>query len=151
MPKITIRPGKCNREVYAQLRRLEKKTRRGVQNAMLEMRTELKKTAVEDMKKPKHGRWYRVYVGKGGRRLKRPRMHRASAKGESPAILTGALAKSIHSTIKFGTLMTFGANTPYARRHELGGRRYLLRAISERRGDIRNWFERELRKELRSF
>ena len=148
MPKITIRPGKNNRAVYRHIKRMPAKVRRGIQNAMLEMKKELKKTAIEDMKKPKHGRLYFVYVGKGGKRLKRGRWHRASRKGESPAILTGALSKSINSRIKYGSLLTFGANTPYARKHELGGRRYLLRAISQRRGEIKNWFRRELEKEL---
>jgi len=147
---MTIRPGKDNKAVYRQLKRMPQKVRRGIQNAMLQMKKDLKKTAIEDMKKPKHGRTYLVYVGRGGKRLKRGRLHRASRKGESPAILTGALAKSINSRIKFGHLLTFGANTPYARKHELGGRRYLLRAISQRRGEIKNWFRTELERELRS-
>jgi hypothetical protein len=72
------------------------------------------KTLVADAKReidtqPKHGRIYKKYFGVKGR-LKRPRLHVASAPGEAPAVITGNLRKSIDFTV--GNMsMTFGVDT----------------------------------------
>jgi hypothetical protein len=112
------------------------------------MRTDLEKDTVAEMKKPKHGNVYKVYRGRGGRKLKKGRLHRASSKDETPAVLTGALMKSLGFTYKRGHILTYGANTPYARRWELSGRRYLIRTIRKKDGEIKRWYNLEIQKSL---
>lgn len=146
---LKITSGLGNKAAFKILKRTARNTKRGIQKAHLQMKNELKKTADEGMAEPKSGRTYKVYVGRGGKRLRRPRLHRASAHGEMPAILTGALKKSLGFELKNGSILTFGANTPYARRHELKGQRsYLLKSIRKNRRNNINWYEKEIEKAI---
>ncbi len=146
---LSIVHGKGNCRAFKQLKGIARNTKRGVQKAHLQMKGELKKTTVEGMEESKSGRTYRVYVGRGGRRLKRPALHRASAHGEMPAVLTGALKKSLGFRVKHGSILTYGASTPYARRHELKGQRsYLLRSIRKNRRNNINWYNKEIEKSI---
>lgn len=102
------------------------------------------------MNAPKHGRIYQVSVGRRGRILKKLRAHQASAAGESPAVITGKLRKSVYFKVEGVNQLRIGADTPYARILELGGnagrkgrsriarRSYLIRPILEGRRDIIN-------------
>jgi len=102
------------------------------------------------MNEPKHGRIYPVSVGRGGRVLKRLRMHQASRAGESPAVISGELRKSVYFRVEGSNQLRIGADTPYARILELGGRtgrrkaayiarrNYLIRPILQSRRDIVN-------------
>jgi hypothetical protein len=71
--------------------------------------------AERNFREPKSGRVYDVYIG--GMRRK----HQASAPGEAPAILTGALDRSLDVTKVRLYHWRFSARTPYARRLEWGG------------------------------
>jgi phage gpG-like protein len=102
------------------------------------------------MNEPKHGRIYQVSVGRKGRILKKLRAHQASRAGESPAVITGELRKSVYFKVEGANHLRIGADTPYARILELGGnagknrrsriarRSYLIRPILESRRDIIN-------------
>ncbi len=102
------------------------------------------------MNEPKHGRIYAVGIGRKGKILKRMRLHQASRAGESPAVITGELRKSVYFRAEGANQLRIGANTPYARILELGGntgknhrsriarRNYLIRPILESRRDIIN-------------
>lgn len=102
----------------------------------------------QEMNKPKHGRTYLVSVGRGGRKLQRLRQHVASRAGESPAVITGKLRDSVYFRVEGSNHLRIGANTPYARILELGGktgrnhasyiarRNYLKRPILNSRRDI---------------
>ncbi len=102
------------------------------------------------MNEPKHGRVYPVAVGRGGRILKRLRLHQASRAGESPAVISGELRESVYFRVEGSNFLRIGANTPYARILELGGwagrrkaayiarRNYLIRPILQSRRDIVN-------------
>lgn len=69
----------------------------------------------EMTKKGRSGRTYKIYRGLGGRLLKKPRLHQASAVGEFPAVITGAFRKSVDFKVQ-GLKLTFGSG--------LGGLKY---------------------------
>lgn len=75
---------------------------------------------------PKTGRWYYVPELK--------RLHRASAPGQSPANMTGRLAKSADYLTRNHQEMEVGERAPYAKFLELGTRKmkprqHLVRAV----------------------
>ena len=116
------------------LRQFEKKNRRAINNGFIMAKPFIKGFTLQKMRETKHGRKYKIYVGRNGRRLKRPRIHTASTWTETPAILTGALSKSLGFEMKYGMILTYGADTPYARRHELEyGRSYIGTTVKNRR------------------
>jgi len=92
----------------------------------------------EGMHKPKHGRTY-IINGK---------KHTASAGGESPAIISGALENSVGYKIR-GDDMDFGAgdeNIDYAKFLELGtvkmeSRSFIVKAVEENFKEIKIEFE----------
>jgi hypothetical protein len=64
----------------------------------------------KDMKAPKSGRAYKVYRGKRGGKVKKPRIHVASAPSETPAIITGKFRKSVDFAVRGNRTLEFGAN-----------------------------------------
>jgi hypothetical protein len=160
---LRIVPRKGNKKTRLHVKRMPERTRRGVQNAFNEIKKDLKKDAQADMRRKKSGRVYLTYVGRGGRRLKNPRKHRASARGETPAVLTGALSKSLGYVQKYGISLSFGADTPYARFHERfprgksgaslspGWRSYLLRTINSNRRNTKKSLETNIETAVKSW
>lgn len=63
----------------------------------------------KDMKAPKSGRTYKVYRGVSGK-LKKPKLHVASAPRETPAIITGKFRKSVDFAVRGNRTLEFGAN-----------------------------------------
>ena len=63
----------------------------------------------KDMKAPKGGRTYKVYRGVSGK-LKKPKLHVASAPSETPAIITGKFRKSVDFAVRGNRTLEFGAN-----------------------------------------
>jgi hypothetical protein len=63
---------------------------------------------LQDMKKPKSGREYPVYFGVRGR-LKKPKLKRASAESETPAIRTGEFRKSINFIVRGNRTLEWGS------------------------------------------
>lgn len=63
----------------------------------------------KDMKAPKSGRTYKVYRGVSGK-LKKPKLHVASAPSETPAIITGKFRKSVDFAVRGNRTLEFGAN-----------------------------------------
>lgn len=130
------------------IRSISAKTRLGINRAFTKAKKDLKDYTLQKMKERKSGRTYRVYVGKGGRPLRRPRLHVASSKTEMPAILTGKLSKSLAFTQKYGHILTYGANTDYARRWEKSARSYILRTIKAKQKQIQNDIQEEIKRNL---
>lgn len=82
----------------------------------------------------KTGRLYLVSVGRGGKRLKKPRKHIASGPDEYPAVITGDLRASVGFQVYGFDTMELGANTEYAKDLEVGRgrikpRRYLEQTV----------------------
>ena len=84
--KLIIDPS--TEKVFRDLNKLPQEIKRGIRRgAYLVGKSLVKDTRREMNIKPKTGRTYIVYKGLGGRKLKRPRVHIASAPlKESPAV-----------------------------------------------------------------
>jgi hypothetical protein len=98
-----ITEGASNADIRRHIRELDRKLARGIRQGFFKVGSLLKTTAREQMmEKPKHGRLYRI---KRGSRIKN---HMASASGETPANVSGALRKSIGFEPS-GMILVFGA------------------------------------------
>lgn len=113
---ITIAEEPGNAREHRRIASLEVKTYRGIRQGWYRAGQKMRAEAQQNiLKGPKTGRLYRV----PGRK----RRHRASAPGESPANLTGALRKSVGYEIRGVEQFEFGyRDTKYGRRLELGDR-----------------------------
>lgn len=111
------------------------------------------------LEKPKHGRLYKI------KRLKRIKLHRASAPGETPANLTGSLRKSIDFDVIGKEELQFGSKEIFLNRKGMppgviyGGylekgtkkmepRPYLITSIKNKEAAIQTHFEREIKRSL---
>lgn len=92
---MIIEPGKQNKAVLRHIKRIPISTKRGISKAFLEIGPDVIQNAQEFMQRPKTGVVRTVYWSTAGRRLKKGRRHRASAKGEPPAIVSGELFRSM--------------------------------------------------------
>lgn len=139
---MTLTPGPGNTEVIRELSIQGSITESNIRQAWFEIGRKLVNDARRFIRTgPKTGRLYRI---KG-----RKRLHRASRVGESPANLTGTLARSINFKIRGWRTMEFGAATPYARRLESDepdglDRPYLIRAIDANDDLVTEAFERRM-------
>jgi len=145
---IKFSPDDTNKHVLNHLKMMPRSTKKGISNAFIDIGNNLVKSAETSMSKSKHGRWYTVYVSPSGRRLKRGRRHRASKKGESPAILSGRLMRSLGFNRKTFTTLTFGAGVEYAKYLELGGRSFLLESINTNERNTTNYFEQNMMRSI---
>lgn len=100
---------------------LTKNTKQGIRKAFYFIGKDLKKESVRLInQKPKSGRFYIINVGIGGKALKSPRIHQASAPNEAPAVITGKLRKSISFNVHNFNQLEFGSNVEYGKYLELG-------------------------------
>lgn len=78
----------------------------GIRRGLLEVAPEIERQVTLLIKSPpKTGRYYNI----GGR------IHQASAPGEAPADLTGALAESVGSKVSSSTTLIIGDRAPYGK------------------------------------
>jgi hypothetical protein len=105
---ISIDPSSSNRNVTLQIHDLTAKHAKAVRNALFEIGSETQTFAKQFViNPPKTGR---LYVNN----KKRPKKHRASAAGESPANWTGKLVRNIisivtgHSKVEIGVTVLYG-------------------------------------------
>lgn len=151
---IKIEEHRNNCIVYAHIKSTRRRTEKGTSKAFMNIGKHLVKTSRKSMAEPKHGRLYRVYVGKNGRKLSRGRWHRASKVGESPAILTGNLSRSLGFNRRTFKELTFGSDAvspkgfPYSKFHEERGRSFILRTIVKEEGVIENYFDDGIEREM---
>ncbi len=159
--KLIIDPS--TEKVFRDLNKLPQEIKRGIRRgAYLVGKSLVKDTKREMNLKPKTGRTYTIYTGIGGRKLKRPRKHIASAPlRESPAVISGFLRKSVNFKVRGSSRLEFGAgddNVKYARILEVGGRTgrnkaakiqgrfYLKKSINRQRQQTKRTLEREIDK-----
>ena len=137
---IKITPDKKrNAQTFRHIKSLPRRFQAGVNRGFSNVGVNYKRSTKKSMRQKKHGREYLVNVGKGGRRLSRPRIHIASRVGESPAILTGELMRSLGFN-RANMNMKWGANTPYAERLETKmGRHYLIEAVLKNRKETEQY------------
>lgn len=135
---------------------VSKGIRRGAYISGKELVADLK----QDMKAGKSGKTYKIYKGVGGKSLKRSRLHKASAAGESPAVITGEFRKSIDFVVRGSKQLEFGSGsgglaTKYAKILELGSskmaaRRPLGRTVSKLQNQVKTNITRELNKQIKA-
>lgn len=89
-------------------------------------RVEIDKDVDSMMNAPKSGKEYLVYKSKNGRKLKRPRRHVASAKGEPMANMTGETLRSLMFRVTGHHKLTFGFQTFQGGFWERNAQRYVL-------------------------
>ncbi len=150
-------------KTFADLGSLPQKVRRGIRRGAYLVGKSLVKGTVRDMnKKPKTGRTYKIYRGIGGKLLKRPRIHIASAPlTESPAVISGRLRKTVDFKVRGYKRLEFGAGgggVDYARILEIGGltgrgrksriagRFYLRKSVNRNRNLAKRTLGREVNK-----
>lgn len=150
---IKVEDGKGNVLAQKQIKNIPKLTREGIRTAMYETGKDLVGTARQLLKDPnKTGRLYKVNIGVTGRRLKRPRLHRASARGEAPARLSGTLGRSTDFFVRGTSELFFGSRADYAPFLELKehlDRPYLRPSIEKNERNTIDHFERQVAKALR--
>jgi len=100
---------------------LNKLTNNGIRKGFYFAGKDLKKESIRLInKRPKSGRFYKVSIGIGGKKLKNTRLHQASAAGEAPARITGKLRKSINFIVHNHNLIKFGSEIDYGKYLENG-------------------------------
>lgn len=147
---IKIDTSRDNVRAIKSLMRHPRATRRGIRKAFYHTGQLLVKTARENIRRPgRTGRTYKVYVSQGGTKLKRPRLHRASARGENPANLSGVLQRSTDFFVHGTTSMFFGSKAKYAPFLEENlDRPFLKRAIDQSERDTERYFNIHINREL---
>jgi len=90
----------------------------------------------QDMKKPKTGRQYKSYFGVGGK-LKRPKLVRASAPSETPAVRPGNFRRSVNFIVRGNRTLEWGSGkdgfaTGYNKALEFGSKNMKARAPLQR-------------------
>ncbi len=146
---FTFTPKGKNIKVEKQIRNAPKNTYRAIRSGLLKIREdwvgEAKRLIIDP---PKTGLFYLVRIR--GKDV----THRASAPGQSPANMTGALKDSIGAEV-VGNQLTLGAGSAdvfYAKRLELGegilARPYLGRAIDNQAKDTNTLFDFYLERRL---
>lgn len=136
MLSFCVKPGRGNKAAFKSIRNINKNTKKGINRGFIQERLPMKKATIDSMEEAKRGNDYWVYYNTSGQKLKRGRWHRASSKEETPAVLSGKLKRSLGFTIKYGKMLTYGANTPYARKHENSGRTYLGKTIRRKQTEL---------------
>lgn len=156
---ITVRQGRENERVFANLASVEGGTRRAVRQTWFGLGQDLRKEANREiLRKPKGGNTYTVRSRTTGR----PRRHVASAPGETHANLTGDLRRSLswkvhgHDSMDFGYGLVpgTGRNEPkYSAYVEFGTRRMAARpslanAIDATQADAEQHWEESMFREF---
>lgn len=144
---IRIRENVNNRLVFAQISLLQNLVNKSIHKALYEIGRENVVHARNLMSQRKTGR---IYIIDG-------KPHQASAPGEAPAILSGALFKNIDYAVRGFRQMEFGDKTqpgkfPYGRRLELGenidARPHIGQTVKDKAKDSFNSFVRYAKREL---
>lgn len=150
---IKVEDDKGNLLIERKINNIPQLTRKGIRRAMYDSGKDLVSTArklIND--KNKNGRLYKVKVGFGGQPLKKSRLHRASARGEAPARLSGTLGRSTDFFVRGTSELYFGskaAYTPFLELKQYLNRPYLSTSIKQNERNTMDHFERQVAKSLR--
>lgn len=144
-----------NDKVFREFAAMPKLVSRGIRRGAWISGQELTKDTRKRMTaKDKSGREYQIYTGIGGRQLKSPRKHTASAAGEYPAVISGKLRKSVDFFVRGNKRLEFGAGgdgVKYARALEQGNasrnlkpRKYLKQTVDRLGNKVNKNITREI-------
>lgn len=84
---------------------------KGIRSGSYQSGKEMVNWLRSDMSQPKTGRAYWINLGRGGRKLKRSRLHIASSPSETPAVITGNFRKSIDFLVRGSKYLEFGSGS----------------------------------------
>lgn len=120
---------KYNRELPKELTNVFRKTAYQIGDTLY-------KWLLVDMKKPKSGRVYKSYFGVKGR-YKTPKLIKASAPSETPAVRSGMFRKSVNFIVRGNKTLEWGSGkdnlaTDYASALEFGTRKMQARQPLQR-------------------
>ena len=122
-------------------------TKAAIRAAHYENGKELVSTAIDQANEPKTGKVSIIRRGRGGRKLSIRRRHVASAKGESPAVITGNYRDSFGFAAVSWHQLDFGNEAEYAGYLEdpdILDRPGLGNAVKAREGDLFANYEGEI-------
>lgn len=135
---------------------ITKAIREGAYNSGKELVADLRKS----MKEGKTGRTYKIYRGLGGIALKKPRLHKASAPSETPAVITGEFRKSIDFLVKGSKTLEFGSGNEglakqYAKTLELGSskmeaRKPLGRTVDKLKNQVKSNIDKKIKQAIQN-
>lgn len=128
------------------LRRLDKSTKNAVRKSLFHSGLDIagregsnnSGLIKSDMAQPKTGNRYKVYRGRGGRQLQRPRMHTASRAGQSIAILTGETRDKTYFRVKGWDRLEIGTDTIQGKVWEKSRKTYIRNITKGRKQVINN-------------
>lgn len=106
---IKVSAGSTNQKTMKFLYDLPVEITKAIRQGFYISGKQLVESLAKDMKAPKSGKKYKVYSGISGK-LKKPKLHTASAPSETPAIITGKFRKSVDFAVKGNRTLEFGAN-----------------------------------------
>ena len=106
---IKITADKNNKQLAIAHARLSNAMSKGLRSGAYQSGKEMVSWLTSDMAKPKTGRKYRINIGRGGKLLKRTRLHIASSPTETPAVITGDFRKSIDFVVHGSKYFEFGS------------------------------------------
>ena len=106
---IKVKAGSSNEKTMKFLYELPVELTKAIRQGFYTSGKQLVADLNKDMKAPKSGRAYKVYRGVSGK-LKKPKIHVASAPSETPAIITGKFRKSVDFAVRGNRTLEFGAN-----------------------------------------
>jgi hypothetical protein len=106
-----------------------------------------------DMREKKHGKVYKVSIGRGGRALKKSRLHTASSAAETPGMITGNFSKSIDFEVKGNRTLEFGSGSKgyaedYAKYLETI-RKPLGRTVRKLQNNVKTNIKKEINKQIK--
>ena len=107
---IKVKDGSQNQKTLKFLYELPVELTKAIRQGFYTSGKELVVDLNKDMKAPKSGKGYKVYKGIGGGKLKKPKLHIASAPSETPAVITGKFRKSVDFAVRGNRQLEFGAN-----------------------------------------
>lgn len=142
---ISVRANRETKKVLLGIKNLPAATRRGIQLGFQEMGANLVRTAENSvLNESKLGRWYPNNI---------KRLHRASAKGQTPALITGQYFEGLDYVPRGGMEIEFGNEAPHAVYLENGTsnmepRPGLRNSIDSNARNFRQYIETSLEKEL---
>lgn len=150
-----ITKGSGNKKAFNAIAKMPKGVKTGMRRGAFISGKELVADVVKNMTHgTKTGRIYKISSGRGGRLLKKPRLHQASAAGEYPAVISGDLRSTVGFKVRGYTRMDFGAGSSsikYAKFLENGTskmkpRKYLKQTINKLGNRIKTNIVREINK-----
>jgi hypothetical protein len=153
MVNFTMHEDPGNEKTYKANRDLPRHITKGIRMGAYISGKQLVANLRSDMREKKHGKVYKVSIGRGGRALKKSRLHTASSAAETPAMITGDFSKSIDFKVKGNRTLEFGSGSngyaeDYAKYLETI-RKPLGRTVRKLQNNVKTNIKKEINKQIK--